>query len=61
MQNYTMQRKDIAHNPFSVEENDQNTSSFTRPFKVLSVIFHLIPVFGLYFEYNVLSKLKALL
>ncbi|KAL2768917.1 BCLAF1 and THRAP3 family member 3 isoform 1 [Daubentonia madagascariensis] len=32
--NYTMQRKDIiTHKPFGVEENDQNTRGFKRPFK----------------------------
>ncbi|XP_019610985.2 BCLAF1 and THRAP3 family member 3 isoform X9 [Rhinolophus sinicus] len=30
---YTMQRRDITHKLFGVEENDQNTEGFTRPFK----------------------------
>ena len=62
MQNYTMQEKDvITHKPFGAEGNRQNTTSFRRPFKVLSVIFHLILALGLCFEHNVLSvsKLKA--
>lgn len=58
MQNYPMQRKDTTQNPFGIRGNLQNTR---RHFKVLSVIFHLIPAFGLCFEHNVLniSKLKA--
>lgn len=62
MQNYqTMQRKDVTDKPFGVEENSENTRGFKRPFKVLSVIFHLTPALDLCFEHNVLSvsKLKA--
>lgn len=56
-----MQRKDVIDKFFGVEENSENIRGFKRFFKVLSVIFYLILVLDLCFEYNVLSvsKLKV--